>query len=285
MDLTVVIAAYNEEARLGAQLDALLAQEWDGQWEVIVVDNGSTDGTAALVESYAQRSERLTLLKASERPDQCYAAKAGLAKAKAAAVAFCDADDVVAPGWVAAMGRGLAEHEVVTGPNELDLLNPAWLASSRGRSGDASVGTFVGIFPTVRGNNFGVRSSVWERTGPLVEGWKACHDIEFSLRCWLHGIEIVGLPDAVEHYRYRTSAKDLWRQGWNYGSHRPRIARLLREAGKPVPPPFSGWKSWVLMVLTVPKVVTRRGRASWLWVAANRFGQVAGSWQNRVVML
>jgi len=39
------------------------------------------------------------------------------------------------------------------------------------------------------------------------------------------------------------------------------------------------------MMLTVPKVVTRRGRASWLWVAANRFGQVTGSWKNRVVML
>ena len=47
MDLAVIIPARNEEDRLGAQLDALIAQEWPGQWEIVVVDNGSTDGTAA----------------------------------------------------------------------------------------------------------------------------------------------------------------------------------------------------------------------------------------------
>jgi glycosyltransferase involved in cell wall biosynthesis len=285
MDLCVVIPARNEEVRLGGQLEALLAQEWEGDWEIIVADNGSSDGTAAVVERFAQRSSRLRLVEAPERADQSHAANAGVAATDAAAVAFCDADDIVADGWVAAMAEGLAEHDVVTGPNDLDRLNPPWLAGSRGRSIEAPVGSFAGVFPVVRGNNYGVRSEVWKKVGPLNEGYFPVADVEFSFRCWVHGIEIVGLPEAVVHYRYRSSAKDLWRQGWSYGSSRPRIARLLRDAGRRRPPRFAGWKSWAMLVATLPGVVSRRGRARWLWIAGNRFGQVAGSIRHRTLML
>lgn len=285
MDLTVVIPARNEEHRLGDQLDALLAQACDADWEIIVVDNGSSDGTAAVVSSYSRTSSRVRYVEASARADQSFAANAGVAAARSDAVAFCDADDVVADGWVAAMAAGLAEHDVVTGPNELDRLNPPWLASSRGRSSEDPVGSFVGIFPCVRGNNYGVRTGVWAQIGPLKEDVFPVADIEFSLRCWLAGIEIVGLPAAVVHYRYRQSVGELWQQGFAYGSHRPRIARLLRDAGKQRPPRFGGWRSWLLLVLTAPALVTRPGRARWVWIAGNRIGQVAGSVRYRIVML
>lgn len=285
MDLCVVIPARNEERLLGQQLEALLAQEWNGEWEVIVVDNGSTDDTANLVEHYARGTDRLRVIRAPERADQSFAANAGVAATSAPAVAFCDADDIVAPGWLAAMARGLTEHQVVTGPNELDRLNPPWLAASRGRSIEGVVGTFAGIFPVVRGNNYGVRDKVWTKVGPLNEGFFPVADVEFSFRCWLNGIDVVGVPDAVVHYRYRSSARDLWRQGWNYGSHRPMVAKLLRDAGKPRPPRVGGWKSWAMLLLLLPGLVTRSGRARWLWIAGNRFGQVAGSIRHRALML
>lgn len=285
MDLTVIIPARNEERRLPEQLDALLAQEWDGSWEIVVVDNGSTDGTAALVERYAARSDRVRLVKAIERADLSYARNVGLQAAAAAKVAFCDADDVVADGWVAAVASGLESHDVVTGPNELDRLNPPWLAASRGRSGELPIGNFAGIFPCIRGNNFGVRTDVWSTVGGMDERFRSVEDIEFSYRCWLHGIAIVGLPNAIVHYRYRQQGRDLWRQGFAYGSHRPMIARLLRDAGKSRPPRFVGWKSWVLLVATIPTVLTRPGRSRWLWLAGNRFGQVVGSMRYRTIML
>jgi glycosyltransferase involved in cell wall biosynthesis len=285
VDLSVVIPARNEEARLAAQLDALLAQECDWQWEIIVVDNGSTDGTARLIDEYARRSPRVRYLDAAERADQSYAANSGVKASDADAVIFCDADDIVGEGWLAAMARGLADHEVVTGPNLLDRLNPPWLADSRGRGAEGPIGTFAGLFPLVRGNNYGVRAGVWDRIGPLAEGYFPVADQEFSLRCWLNDIEIVGLPDAVVHYRYRSDARSLWRQGFAYGSHRPQIARLLKEAGQRTPPKFAGWKSWLLLVARLPSAVTRTGRARWLWIAGNRFGQVAGSIRHRALML
>jgi GT2 family glycosyltransferase len=253
-----------------------------------VVDNGSTDNTAAVIAEYAERSPRVRYLLATEKADQSYAANSGVAATTANAVIFCDADDVVGEGWLAAMAAGLAEHQVVTGPNLLDRLNPKWLAESRGRTAEEPVGTFFGIFPLVRGNNYAVRREVWEVTGPLAEDFAehgVLADQEFSLRCWLNGVEVVGLPDAIVHYRYRKDARSLWRQGFAYGSHRPLIAKLLKEAGKQGPPKFGGWKSWLLLVARLPTVVTKTGRAQWLWIAGNRWGQVVGSIRHRTLML
>ncbi len=52
VELTVVIPCRNAAATLGEQLAALATQEWDGEWEVVVVDNGSDDGTGDLARDW-----------------------------------------------------------------------------------------------------------------------------------------------------------------------------------------------------------------------------------------
>lgn len=285
MDLSVIVCAHNEERHLSAQMDALLAQVWDGAWELIVVDNRSTDSTAAIVERYAAQDARVRLVPALERAGQSYGMNVGARAACADRLAFCDADDVVAPGWLAAIAAGLGKHEVVTGSHELDKLNPRWLADSRGRSAEEPVGSYYGIFPTIRGANWGIRRDAWVRIDGIKEDYSAGQDAELSLRCWLAGIDIVGLPGAVVHYRYRDTPRALWRQGFSYGAFRPRIARLLIEAGKPRPPRLAGWKSWAVLVLRLPTLATPEGRAVWVWIAANKAGQVVGSVRERTILL
>jgi glycosyltransferase involved in cell wall biosynthesis len=285
VDVSVVVAARNEEAHLPAQLDALLAQQFDGDWELIVADNGSTDGTVEIVRRYAAVSSRVRLVPAGGRPSKSFALNEAVRVAAADLLAFCDADDVVAPGWLSAIAAGLVRHRVVTGPNELDALNPPWLAGSRGRSIEAPVGTFLGVFPCIRGNNWGTHRDVWADVGGMAEGMAALEDADFSLRCWLAGIDVVGLGDAVVHYRYRERARDLWRQGLAYGSHRPLIVQRMRKAGRPVRCALAGWRSWLLLALRLPTLVSRTGRAQWTWIAGNRAGQVVGSVRHRTLML
>ena len=284
VDLSVVIAVRNEERHLPEQLEALAAQVWDGQWEVLVIDNGSTDGTSRVARDWSHRIANLRIVDASDRADKSYALNVGVTAARAERLAFCDGDDVVCPGWVAAMATALATFDVVTGPNELDRLNEPWLAESRGRSIESPVGSFAGIFPSIRGNNWGVQRAIWDRLGGMNEAFHL-EDLELSMRCWAAGINVVGVPEAVVHYRYRPDAGALWRQGFAYGSHRPLIARELRRHALPTPPRFGGWRSWLLLVVRLPTVVSRSGRARWLWIAGNRWGQVVGSIRYRTLML
>lgn len=285
VELSVIISAHNEERHLPAQLDALVSQSWEGEWEVIVVDNRSSDSTAAIVRDYAARDPRVRLLQAHEVAGQSYGMNAGAKAARGEHLAFCDADDIVSPQWVSAIGEGLRHYEIVTGPHELDRLNPPWLAESRGRSIEEPVGSFFGIFPCIRGAGWGIQRAVWDDVGGMREDYHAGQDIEFSLRCWRRGHHVVGIPGAVVHYRYREAPRALWRQGLAYGTNRPRIARLLADEGLPRPPRFAGARSWLLLLLRLPSLVTPRGRAVWMWIAGNRVGQVIGSWRERVTML
>ena len=101
-ELSVVIPVRDAAATIEDQIDALLGQEWDRPWELVVVDNGSHDATQTIVERYADRDDRVRLVDASDRPGVAHCRNVGIRAARADAIAMCDADDVVAPGWLRA---------------------------------------------------------------------------------------------------------------------------------------------------------------------------------------
>ena len=93
LSLSIVIPAFNEERRLPATLDQLVEylsrQPW--RWEIRVVDDGSADGTAALVERYARTNERIVLQREPHR-GKGGAVRAGMLKAPGEFRFLCDAD-------------------------------------------------------------------------------------------------------------------------------------------------------------------------------------------------
>lgn len=283
----MIIPAHNEAAVIAQQLDALAAQSWDGDWEVIVVDNCSTDGTATVVETHARNHPRFRVVKAPEHPSRNYARNVGIAASRGRGFALTDADDIVGPSWVTAMGTALRNHELVTGPLELDRLNPALLADSRGRRHEWKSPTFCDVFPAAHGNNIGMQREAYDRIGGFDEDPRllGSEDIEISMRAWMDGIVLFFAPDAVVHYRYRTDPRVLWQQGRRYGRSRPMLVRKLREAGRPRPPRFAGWRSWAWLVVHVADVRRPERRAAWVWVAGNRLGQLEGSIRYRALFV
>lgn len=93
-DISIVIPAYNESARLGRTLDRVLnfirEREWDA--EVIVVDDGSSDGTADLVRAYAQRDGIVSLVQNPGNRGKGYSVRNGVLHARGATILFSDAD-------------------------------------------------------------------------------------------------------------------------------------------------------------------------------------------------
>lgn len=91
-EVSVVIPAYNEEVRLGATLDRILeyARTAGLDCEILVVDDGSRDGTAALAESFADRGVRL--LRNPGNRGKGYSVRHGMLEAAKALVLFSDAD-------------------------------------------------------------------------------------------------------------------------------------------------------------------------------------------------
>src|SRR5262245_10940945 len=114
-------------ATIGAQLEALANQSWSEPWEIIVSDNGSRDDSVRVVERYAARIPHLRLVDSSDRRGAAHARNVGARAAAAPALAFCDADDEVGAGWVAAMGTALATHDFVACRIDVGKLNQDWV--------------------------------------------------------------------------------------------------------------------------------------------------------------
>jgi glycosyltransferase involved in cell wall biosynthesis len=123
MRFTVVVPAYNESAYLGQTLEALLAQDFPGPYEVIVVDNNSTDDTAAVAAGYGVR-----VIQESER-GVCAARQAGSAIATGDIIVSTDADTVQPRDWLRTIDARFAESEqvvAVAGPCRYQ--DPSWWA-------------------------------------------------------------------------------------------------------------------------------------------------------------
>lgn len=283
-ELVVVIAARDARATIAAQLDALLAQSWDGTWCVTVVDNGSTDGTDALVEGYAARDPRVRLVRAPEARGAAAVRNAGVALTESIGLAMCDADDVVAPMWVRAMGDGLRHHPCVTGPLDVRTLNPDWLVATRGAPPLDAPMTFHGCFTMLPAGNFAMRRSVWDELGGFDASMITHEDADLALRAALAGHDAHFDPNARVAYRYRGEARVLFRQARAYGRFRPLIARRARAAGMAVPR-IPGWKSWLLLLVWLPRLRHANGRAAYAWVAGARIGMVEGSIRARALYL
>jgi glycosyltransferase involved in cell wall biosynthesis len=271
----VVIAARDAEATLAEQLDALAAQVWDGSWEVLVVDNGSTDATRAIVEAAAARWPALRLVTATDGAGPAYARNVGARLAAGRSLAFCDADDVVAPGWVAAMGSALADGEFTCGPVDIVTLNPPWLAASRGTTGTTAAAVFEGRFPFASSCNMGIRRARFLDANGFDEDLFAGEDIDLSMRLHCAGVALAFVPDALVRYRYRPTLRSTFDRAVAYGRVRPVISERwrARSRGQDVAR-FRGVRNYAWLVRLL---ASRAGRARWLWVAGQLLGTALGS--------
>src|ERR1700728_131177 len=100
MEISVVMSTYNRCDLLDQDIEALLNQKTDGiEFEVILVDNNSTDNTARKIATYAQRDSRLRYV-FEGRQGVAYGRNASIAAARADVIAFCDDDVYVAQDWL-----------------------------------------------------------------------------------------------------------------------------------------------------------------------------------------
>jgi glycosyltransferase involved in cell wall biosynthesis len=287
LPLSVVIPCFNAAATLGGQLAALAAQRWPGEWEVIVADNGSTDGSVAVAASFRDRLPRLTVAAASGHLGPGHSRNVGARVARGEALLFCDADDEVAPGWLAAMAQALGEHDFVACRYEVAKLNPPWVAAARPHPQETGLNpyTYPPFLPHAGGGGLGVRRRLHEVVGGFDEDLPALEDTDYCWRLQLAGTPLHYVPDAVVHIRYRPDLAGNFRQLLSFGEHNVLIYRRYRSRGMPRLGPGPGLLRWGKLLLTAPRLATRPGRAAWLSQLGWRLGRLRGCLRYRALAL
>ncbi len=118
---SVVIPAYNEAGFLGSCLDSLLAQDFEYPYEIIVVDNNSTDGTAEVA-----RSRGVTVVR-EPSAGVCPARQCGTTAARGEIVVSTDADTVFSSDWLSRIDKAFRDDPsrvAVAGPCR--FVDPPW---------------------------------------------------------------------------------------------------------------------------------------------------------------
>lgn len=240
VDVSVIIAAKDAAATLPAQLAALAEQDPPFAWEVLVADNGSADATAEVVRDAGRTFPALRLVDAAAIPGAGAARNAAAEVARGDVLLFCDADDVVAPGWAAALHRALAASEFVAGRLEWARLNGRAAQESRALpqvDGLQHTEPLPGL-GCASSSNLGIRRDLFHRLGGFDMGARFLQDTDLCWRAQLAGAALVFEPGAVVHMRLRRGLRGAWRQGrssgmgqrWLAARYGP-LAAALREAG------------------------------------------------------
>ncbi|MGD7733202.1 glycosyltransferase [Propionibacteriaceae bacterium G57] len=112
--ISVVVPCYNAARIVGVQLEALARQVDAPEFEVVLVDNRSTDDLAAAASEFAGRLD-VRVVRADDLANPGYARNVGVAHSRADKLAFCDADDHVGRTWVRDAAAALEVTEVVNG--------------------------------------------------------------------------------------------------------------------------------------------------------------------------
>jgi glycosyltransferase involved in cell wall biosynthesis len=190
----VIVPARDAQATLPAVLASLGKQTSAGDHELIVVDNGSRDATAAAAERAGVVS-RVVVRERGEGPGA--ARNAGVAAASGELLAFIDADCVPAPEWLERGIASLDAYDIVQGRV---LPDPAATPGPFDRT--LSVGELHGLFESA---NLFVRRELFERVGGFPPGLETSgapfgEDAIFGWRAVRAGARAGFCPDALVHH-------------------------------------------------------------------------------------
>jgi glycosyltransferase involved in cell wall biosynthesis len=284
--VSVVLPCHDAGAWLGEQLAALAAQHLDEPWELVVVDNASTDGSGDLARAACAGRPGWRVVEARDGRGAAHARNVGVAEARGDLLLFCDADDVIGDGWLPALTAALDEADLVAGRWEADRLNPPDVRRARPLPQQDGLQEFAPPWlPHAGAGNLGLTRALWEKVGPFDEDFPALEDTEFCFRSQLAGHRLAFAPDAVVHVRLRGSLATTYRQMRAYGEASVALHRRFAADGMPPPDWRRGLGGWLL---SVPRLLAVRDRAdlgAWVVRLGWRVGRLRGSVAHRTLAL
>ncbi len=282
MKLSVIIPCFNAADTFAIQLEALANQQWSEPWEVIVSDNGSTDDSVTIVEKYKAKLPNLRIVDSSDKQGTAHAKNVGVFATAGEALAFCDADDEVGLGWLAAMGEALSKYDFVACRREYSKLNESWtLKYRRGSQRDGlQKSQYLPYLPHASGSTLGVKRSLYDAVGGFDESIPILDDTDFCWKIQLKGKKLHFVPEAVVHYRFRHTLDGIYRQARGYGKSQVLLYKKYKSLGRPKPW-IESIKAWLYLLKHFPLSSSKEDWARWLWQLGWRVGRLHGSFKYR----
>lgn len=214
--VSIIVPAYNEATVIENCVRSIQLTAYD-RYDVVLVDDGSTDNTLELMRSLAASDPRITVL-SQQNAGKGAALNRGLRHSTGEILMFVDADGIFSRSTVKRMLQGFTDRRIgaVCGddrPVNLDRVQTRMLAfiSHVGTGLVRRALTVIGCLPIVSGNIGAFPRSVLTDVGPFREDTVG-EDLELTWRVHRAGYRVVFAPKALVYAESPSTVRALWRQ-------------------------------------------------------------------------
>jgi glycosyltransferase involved in cell wall biosynthesis len=237
-DVSFVVIGYNESSHIEACLSSIFAQTGLETYEVVVVDDASTDSTASVVEALQAGHPALRLIRHPENRGRGASRRTGQDACLAPRIAFIDSDIRLPSDWLTRVVAGLEVADAVSGvavpDGDCAVIWRMFGPRPRGIASDWDL----------TGNNV-----IFRRTALEQVGWpsqrRRSEDNRMARAMLGAGMTVETIRDLrVEHHEAKTYRR-AWAHTWGTGYHATEILRDLRV----VRVPDLAWACWSLTLL------------------------------------
>ncbi len=218
--VSVIVPVYNGEKQIRACIEALLNQSYPkSRYEILIVDNGSTDATAELVKKYPVR-----LLEEREIQSSYAARNKGIRNARGEILAFIDSDCVATSTWVeegveilnsesADLVGGKVEFVYSKDRTTAELFDSITSMQIESDIKDRNIGKTANLF---------VKSLLFDKIGMFPDSVQSGGDVQWTSRATRNGFSLVYAPEAIVKHPARRLKKLLKKQ-YRVGKGAPNI--------------------------------------------------------------
>lgn len=272
MRVSVIVPVYNGAATIRECLASILAAGSRSDFELIVVDNASTDGTAELLREFG---DRLRVVRETRRGPAA-ARNAGLRVARGKWLAFTDADCTVDADWL--------EHLLQPLESGTADATGGRILARRGAGAVERFGEHIHDHraaiehywpPYLITMNMAIARGLLEEVGGFDERWLRSEDCELSFRLAAQGRRFAYVPDAVVRHWNRATMRELSREGFLHGYWGASLYRVFVQLIKT---PDHEPRAPVSAILSPTLPGWQHGFLHRLFHMSKRVGWTAGKW-------
>lgn len=205
--ISVIIPVYNVEKYLEKCLDTVLSQTYTNI-EVILVNDGSSDGSGAIIDSYACKDERVRVIHLPENKGVSYARNRGIDILKGEYTIFVDADDYVEPDFLEKLYVNLKENQADISICGVDFVGFGEYTNSRNNnfscvvSADQAILCMLNLYPFGQEMCNKLFISAQVRKCHFAENIYSGEDLLFIYQVLKHAKCVSYMPEKLYHYVY-----------------------------------------------------------------------------------
>lgn len=234
MKYSIIVATYNRAEEIRELLESALKLEFEpDEFEIVIVDDGSTDETASVIGEFEKKVPFSLRYIVQDHAGPGAARNRGMHEARGDYFIFVDSDVILPPRWLKKIDDYLKENPVDAfgGP---DTDHPSF--SPLLKAINYAMTSFIGTAGTrgskrslqkkfyPRSFNMGISRKVREAVGEM-SSLRHGQDMDYSARIYEHGFNVGLIVDAFVYHKRRTSFKKFFKQIFNWGIARINLWR------------------------------------------------------------